>query len=144
MNPDISFILSFEKGQQANVIRSLGDFCINTGQNQFDPALVLPECMLDFLVENEKSVEWYYLENAPETETPASKITIGRIQLWIKEDPEEVCFEFWPLTSSTVKACMDSNHLRSSFVRLLEKHNGKHLKLDYSDGFRQIIHTSVK
>lgn len=139
MNPDISYILNFEKSRKQQAIESLREFCINTEQNSFDSALITDDCSISFIVDFEEPLNWYY-ESYEYSRQIQRKIVISRIQLWIKEEQNETIFQFWAPASSTGRACLNSKHLLKEFIKLLENNDGFEIKLDYSDGFIETIY----
>ena len=60
MSPDISYILNFEKVRKEQVIESLGKFCINTEDSNFDVALISEDCAVKFIVDIEESLNCFY------------------------------------------------------------------------------------
>lgn len=141
MNPDISYIFDFEKSRKKQAIESLKEFCINTEEGNYNPALISDGCFISFIVDIEEPLNWYY-ESHEHSRRIKGKIVIDSIQLWIRGMQNETIFEFWPPASSTGKACLASKNLYNAFIRFLENNNGAQVKLDHSNGFIETIYTN--
>lgn len=138
MKTDITFLLTFDPSEKEQVIASLAVFCVNTPSDTFDADLISDDCSVNFVLDREEETNWYYDLYASSRSVPG-KVTIGTIQLWIKENRDEIRLEFWAPASSTGKACLDSNNLRNEFIRLLRENKGSSLQLDQSDGFVETL-----
>ena len=142
MNPDISYIFNFEKSRKKQAIESLKEFCINTEENNFNPALISDDCSISFIIDFEESLNWYY-KSHEHSRRIKGKIVIDSIQLWIRGVENETIFEFWAPAPSTGKACLASKNLYNAFIRFLENNNGAEVRLDQSNGFIETIYTNT-
>lgn len=140
MNPDISYILRFEKTSKDRLIEALKDFCINTEENNFDPALISDDCSISFVLNMEHALNWYH-ETHETSRQVKGKIVIGIMQLWIREMQNEIIFEFWAPSSTIGKACLASKNLVNEFIQLVENNHGLEIKLDHSNGLIETIYT---
>lgn len=138
MSSDISYIARIPKHLKGLAIGELKNFCINTDDFEFDSNQISTDCMISFLIEEEEATKWFKDEYGFSNSIPG-KTVLGNIQLWIK-DVEGFCdFEFWALSSSLGRACLDSKALKGHLLDFVKKMEGQSLEIDYSNGFIETI-----
>ena len=133
MNPDISFIVHVNEDKRELAKQQLERFCVNTEDYKFDPNLISDDCMVMFKVKNETSTQ-RFKEKYEFSGAIKGKTLIGSIQLWIKK-VDEICeFEFWAMSSSVGRACLDSRELRKQLIEFVKKSEGISLSIDWGNG----------
>ncbi len=117
-------------------IDTLAAFCINKDDLTFDRSLIGEDCQISFLLNDETSTQWFK-DQYPLSKNIPQKTIIGTIQLWIRL-VDNICeFEFWPLSGSVAKACMDSSEVKNHLISWVRKANGQSLDLDLGNGTYQ-------
>ena len=133
MHPDITYIAQIEKDQKSLAIDQLENFCVNTDDYTFNVDIIGEESTLWFSLPDEESTQWFKDQYEFSNAVP-HKTLIGAIQLCIRDHESACDFEFWAVSSSVGKACLDSNELEGLLINFVKKLGGISLQLDYGNG----------